>query len=158
KLDEQRKADQANAEAAKAKLDEQRKEVEASRRAAADLAKKAEDDKRGAKDLLDKAEQKEKDAQELNKKVKEAIDGVKGRVKSKQPQDRKAAVAALGRLGDLAASADYELCEVIGSDPVPELRRDALDALEKVQPKLHPLAVTLTLPLEGNNPTGYSRA
>ena len=38
--------------------------------------------------------------------------------------------------------ADYELCEVIAFDPVPELRRDALDALEKVQPKLYPLAVS----------------
>ena len=100
-------AERGKIEEEKGKVEEERKQAEASKQAAADLSKKAEGDKLRAQETLDKAEQKEKDAQELQKKVKEALDGVKGQVKSKQPQDRKAAIAALARLGELAASADY---------------------------------------------------
>jgi hypothetical protein len=151
-------AERAKVEDAKAKLDEQRREVEASKKEAASLAKKAEEDKLRGKELLEKAEQKEKEAQELNKRVREAIDGVKDRLKGKAPQDRKAAIATLARIGAPAASADYDLCQVAAFDPVPKLRRDALDALEKVQPKLYPLVVTLMLPPEGNDASGYARA
>ena len=55
---------------------------------------------------------------------------------------------------------DYELCEIIAFDTEPELKKAALEALEKVQPNLYPLAVTLTLPPEapaGQAP-GYVQA
>jgi hypothetical protein len=143
---------------AKEKLDELSREVEATKKATADLAKRGEEDKVRAKEMLEKAEQKDREAQEFNKKVKEAIDDVRGKVKAKSPEDRREAIAVLGRLRDLVAGTDYDLCDAIVSDPVPQLRRAALDALEKVQPKLHPLVVTLALPPEGNSADGYCRA
>jgi hypothetical protein len=151
KLDEQRRDAEAANKAAAAKLDEQRRE-------AAEFAKKAAADKLGSKELLDKAEQKEKEAAATQKKVMEAIDAVKLKLKAKAPQDRKAAIAALARLRAFVATADYDLCEVIAFDPVPQMRRDALDALEKVQPKLHALAVTLFLPPESIPAIGYIQA
>ena len=174
-LDEQTEAvaaERAKVAEAKAKLDDQAhaiedekkaaaklvKSAEEEKQAAATLVKKAEDEKRLAKESQDKAEQKEKDAQELNKKVMEAIDGVKGKLRGKAPTDRRDAIVALAQLGEMAAKADYDLCEVIVSDPVPELRLAALAALEKVQPKLHPLVVTLALPPENSSSAGYLRA
>ena len=137
-----------------------------------DLAKKAETEKlladQKAMEALALAEQKEaqaladfakkeKEAQAL-KKVMEAIEDAKLKLKAKAPQERKAAIAALARIGDAAASADYDLCQMIAFDPLPELRQDAQDALEKVQRKLHPLVVTLFLPPEGNRSNGYCMA
>jgi hypothetical protein len=150
--------ERAKLEAAKDKLDEQRGEVEAAKNAAANLAKNAAEEKRRAKELKEKADEKEKEAQELLKKVKDAINGQKAKLKGKKPRGRKAAITVLARIGEPAASADYDLCQIVAFDPVSELRRHALDALEQVQPKLHPLVVTLTLPPERNQIIGYLRA
>jgi hypothetical protein len=82
---------------------------------------------------------------------------VKG-LKSKLPAERLKASEAVAKFGNSAATADYALCALIAGDPVQRVRLAALDALEKVQPKLHPLVVTLVLPPENNEATGYSRA
>jgi hypothetical protein len=64
--------------------------------------------------------------------------------------------------GAFAATADYDLCQVIAFDPRADLRQNALAALDKVQPNLYPIVVTLTLPPEQYpkvvNLTGYVRA
>jgi hypothetical protein len=104
------------------------------------------------------AEQKEKEAQE-RKKLTDAIEAAKLKLRAKAPKERKVGIDTLARLGEMAAPADYELCEVIAFDPVPELKRAALAALEKVRPELHPVAVTLTLPPEEfGMGEGYVRA
>jgi serine/threonine protein kinase len=118
--------------------------------AAAELARKAEAEKQRL------AEQQEKDARQA--KIIKAVEEARVKVYAKSPKERQAGIVGLAQLGRDAASADYDLCQLIAFDPVPDLRRNALDALEKVQPNLYPLAVTFSLPVENNSPGGYKKA
>jgi serine/threonine protein kinase len=101
------------------------------------------------------AEMQEKEA--AQKKVMEAIEEAKLKLKAKAPKERQAGIAALAKLGAAAASADYDLCGLIVFDPQPQLRQKALQALEKVQPKLYSLVVTLSSTPENPSP-GYMKA
>jgi hypothetical protein len=134
---------------------EERKRVEKKAKAPSAPARKAEAKKPSAAQKEER--QKEKEA-EVDKKVVEAIEAAKLKLKSKTSKERKAGIAALAAIGEPAAEAAYDLCAVIAFDRVPALRRDALEALEKVQPKLYPLVVILALPPERGRPDGYVRA
>jgi hypothetical protein len=107
------------------------------------------------KELATKAEQKEKQAQALYKKVTDVVDAVKLKLKAMAIPERKAAITALARIGETAASADADLCVLAAFDPVPTLRQDAVAALETVQPKLYPLVAVLTQPPAMKSSDGY---
>jgi hypothetical protein len=95
-----------------------------------------------------KAEQKQKDAADTLKKVEDLIKGMVLNLKSPKGDDRLKALRVLPRLKDygVPASAESTLCELAATDPVPQNRAEALDAVEKLRPDLYPLIVTLTLP------------
>jgi hypothetical protein len=107
------------------------------------------------KELATKAEQKEKQAQALYKKVTDVVDAVKLKLKATAIPERKAAITALARIGETAASADGDLCALAAFDPVPTVRQDAIAALETVQPKLYPLVAVLTQPAAMKSSDGY---
>jgi hypothetical protein len=134
------------------------KEVETAKKEAAAQRMQAKAERVKAEETLDQADQKEMSVKSQLKKVQQLIDGTKAKLKSNTPAERRGAVHAMFRLGNLAASADRDLCEMAAFDPEPLLRRDALDALEKANPRLYPLAVTLTLPPEDSSLNGYTRA
>src|SRR5207244_4137015 len=96
KTAKEKEAKEKEAKEKEALAEKENKEKEA-------LAKKAEADK-----LI--AEQKEKETEtEARKKVVKAIEDAKLKLKAKAPNERKAGIAALAKLGDAAASADYDL-------------------------------------------------
>jgi serine/threonine protein kinase len=149
--EKQRLADLKKTEEAEILLAEKKmKEMDAK----AELAKKEEAEKQRLADL----KAKENDPEAAKKKVVQAVEDATMKLAAKSPNLRKVGIATLAKLGADAASADYELCRVIAFDPVPDLRRAALDALEMVQPRLHSSVVTLTLPVEMNSPGGYKKA
>jgi hypothetical protein len=138
--------EQAKADQAKAKLEELRSQADAAEKTAANVKKQAQAEQQKAKDWLEKAEQKEKEAQALYKKITDAIDGVKDKLKAKLPEDRVAAIQAIARIGLPAVSADVLLCEVAAFDSAPAARKEALQTLEVLRPDLAPMIVTLSLP------------
>jgi hypothetical protein len=167
---EQTKAEQAKLDKQKAQIEIQAKalaaeraKVDEAKKAAADLAKQAdaakeeaaqlrkqgEAEREKAKQALDQAAQKEQEAQKHLKKFEELLEGVKLKLKSKLPAERRNAVLVLNRAGSSAAAADYDLCWAVTFDPDQGIRQEALEALEKVRPALYPLIVSLTLPIEG---------
>jgi chemotaxis protein histidine kinase CheA len=140
------------------KLEAEKNRVETARAEAAELRKQAASERAKAKEELDQAARKEKEAGQRLKKVEEGLALIKGKLRSRLPGERHAAVLALAHIGSFASSCDYDLCEVLAFDPVPELKKAALEALDKVQPQLYPLAVTLTLPPENGDSGQYIRA
>ncbi len=145
-LAELKKKEEAEKLAAKQKKEEADRLVAEQKKkdAEAELLRKAE----AAKQRL--AELQAKEAE--RKRIMDAVEDAKNKLRSKSARDRKAGLLALSKLGTDAASADYDLCQLIASDQA--IRQDALSVLEKVQPKLYPLIVTLTLPPElGNKKT-----
>jgi uncharacterized protein (DUF983 family) len=155
---ERTKIEAANAEleVAKNDLENRLKEVRVAREMAAERAKKVETDSANATRLWDNAEKRAKEAEALMRRVNEATSGIKSKLKANSPTVRSAAIKTLARIGDPACA--YELCEVVVSDPVLELKREAHDAIEILQPGLHPLVTTLILPPEGNVSGEYVRA
>jgi chemotaxis protein histidine kinase CheA len=130
------------------RLEAEKVKVEAARSEAAGLRKQAAAERAKAKEELEQAAQKAKESGQNLKRVEEALELIKGKLKSRLPAERHAALQALARVGDLAPSADYDLCAMVAFDPVPGLRKAALETLDKVQPKLYPVVVTLALPPE----------
>jgi hypothetical protein len=127
-------------------LEAEKDRVEKVKAEGAELRKQAASERAKAKEELEQASQKEKKANQHRKKVEEGLELIKGKLKAKASAERRAAVLALAHIGSISSSFDYDLSNVAVFDPAPALRKVALEALEKVQPELYPLAVTLTLP------------
>jgi len=145
--------EQAGFEATKTELDREAQRTEQAQRDAKELKKNAEDEMAMSVQLSKKADQRLQDAEALFQKAKDAINGVRTKLKAQGPETRRSAIKALAQIGDPVCAA--EMCELAVADPVPEVRRDAVDALSQIQPKLHPLVVTLTSAPEGNTSAGY---
>ncbi len=127
-------------------LDEERKDAAEKKQELVDLQKKIDGD-------LKKADQKFKEAQDLFKKVENALKGAVLNLKSKKPEDRIKAARSFAKLAGLPLpeETDTGLCELVANDPVPKVREEAINALEKLRPDLYPHIVTLSLPDPGMN-------
>lgn len=157
------KDEQRLAEAAHKKAKDEREVAEAAtkkakdeQKLAVDAANKANDDQKLAVAASKKAKDEQGQLKAAQKQLDETLDKITGKLNSKNPPEvRKATIEGLAQLGTLATRADYHLCYVIAWDPEETLRKEALGALEKVQPKLHPLAVPFLL---SSNPDNCSEA
>lgn len=113
--------------------------------------KRAEDDLAALKKEIDAdkkiAEEKEKDAKAILKRVEEVLKGASLKLQDKNPQVRYKTAKQLAKLPVFPEAKEFvgEAICLAMLDAVPEVRNAAAEALEKIDPAVHPLMVTLVL-------------
>lgn len=121
-----------------------KKEIESDRKTAADelavLKKEIDADRK-------KAEEKEKDAKAIMKKIEEILKGASLKLQDKNPQVRYKTAKQFAKLPVFPESKEIlgeAVCQAI-LDPSPDVKTAALEALEKIDPTVHPHMVTLMI-------------
>ncbi|MFO0969302.1 MAG: hypothetical protein U0793_27415 [Gemmataceae bacterium] len=151
------KAEEAEkaAEATRVKASEERKKTEESEKAMRAIKREMEETKKEIdekrKELDDLKKKIDLDRGEVDKRLKRIEDALKGALldlKAKDPDTRIRAARGLQRLADLDLPEQFSraLCEVIALDPLPKVRLEALNALEKLNRDVYPHVLSLSLP------------